>query len=277
MKESDNYWGEIEEIRLFLENELPAMPKILVSMGTGQGNLPADFKVHQEIPYTSIPNFPQPTAPGHKGRLVQGQLAGQEVAILQGRFHYYEGYSLQEVTLPIRIMSLLGCKVFLAGNTAGGLNPGFTPGGLMIITDHLNFMGANPLRGPNNDNWGVRFPDMSQVYSARLKKTAMTCAKRLNLTDIKAGIYAAVPGPSLETAAETRFLRNCGADAVGMSTVPEVIVAKHAGMEVIGLSIIANVNDPDNFQPIILEEVLAQAERAETNFLLLINELLKSL
>ena len=246
-------------------------------MGTGQGNLPADLKVNQEIPYSDIPNFPQTTAPGHKGRLIQGQLAGQEVAILQGRFHYYEGYSLQDVTLPVRVLSLLGCKILLAGNTAGGLNLDLAPGGLMIITDHLNFMGANPLRGPNNDDWGPRFPDMSQVYSPRLKETALACAKRLNLPDVKTGIYAAVSGPSLETVAETGFLKNCGADAVGMSTVQEVIVAKHAGLEVFGLSIIANINDPDNFQPIILEEVIAQVEKAETNFLLLLNELIKGL
>jgi len=277
LKENDNYRDKIEETLAFLKGRLPAVPKILVSMGTGQGNLPDGLEVHQEIPYSNIPNFPPATAPGHKGRLLQGRLAGQEVAILLGRVHYYEGYSLQEVTLPVRTLSLLGCKVLLAGNAAGGLNLEWAAGGLMIITDHLNFMGADPLRGPNNNDWGPRFPDMSQVYSLRLKDMALTCAKRLNLSDIKTGIYAAVAGPSLETAAETRFLRNCGADAVGMSTVPEVIVAKHAGMEIFGLSIIANINDPDNFQPIILEEVIAQVERAETNFLLLLNELIKSI
>lgn len=270
------YQQEVDETCRFLEKELTTHPKIIVITGTGQGRLPADLNVHQKIPYSSIPNFPRATAPGHKNQLIIGQIADQEVAIFQGRFHYYEGYSINEITLPVRVFSLMGAQILLTGNTAGGLNPEFSPGELMIVDDHLNLMGVNPLCGPNNDMWGPRFPDMSQVYSERLKNRAMAAAKRLGIR-VKRGVYAAVAGPSLETPAETRFLRICGADAVGMSTVPEIIVAKHAGMEVLGLSIIANINDPDNFQPIIVEEIIAQVERAEDSFLSLLNNILTHL
>jgi purine-nucleoside phosphorylase len=270
------YKKQVTATRQFLEEMLPCLPKVIIITGTGQGRLPADFTIQQEIPYTDIPNFPKATAPGHKGKLISGKIAGLQATFLQGRFHYYEGYSMNEITLPVRALSLMGARVLLAGNTAGGLNLKFNAGDLMVIEDHINFMGANPLRGPNNDDWGPRFPDMSQVYSPRLRKLALATAKRLNI-NIKSGVYTAVPGPSLETPAETRFLRLSGADAVGMSTIPEVIVARHAGMEVMGLSIIANTNDPDNFQPIILEEIIAQVERAEDKFQSLINELLSHL
>ncbi len=270
------YQKKVDETCRFLEKEFTTPPQIVVITGTGQGRLPADLNVHQKIPYSSIPNFPKATAPGHENQLIIGQIADQEVAVFQGRFHYYEGYSINEITLPVRVFSIIGAQILLTGNTAGGLNPEFSPGELMIVDDHLNLMGVNPLRGPNNDMWGPRFPDMSQVYSERLKKRAIAAAKRLDIS-VKRGVYAAVAGPSLETPAETRFLRICGADAVGMSTVPEIIVAKHAGMEVLGLSIIANINDPDNFQPIILEEVITQVERAEDKFLSLLNDILTHL
>ncbi len=273
MEKDYKFQKEVEETLAFLKKTLASSPKVLITTGTGQCELPVDLNVEQVIPYASIPNFLKTTAPGHKGRLVIGNIAGQDVAVLQGRLHYYEGYSIREITLPVRVLSQMGAEILLAGNTAGGLNPQFSPGDLMIIDDHLNFLGGNPLRGPNHDDWGLRFPDMSNIYSPRLREKVQTIAARKNIR-VKNGVYVAVAGPSLETPAETKFLRMCGADAVGMSTVPEIIVARHAGMEVFGLAIIANVNIPDNFKPIILEEVIAQVEHAEHIFLSLIDELL---
>ncbi len=261
---------QVAETRQFLAQRLAWSPEVVVITGTGQGELPPDLIIRQEIPYADIPNFPTVTAPGHGNTLISGKIGGRKTVILRGRSHYYEGYSLNEITLAVRVLSLMGAKVLLAGNTAGGVNPAFNPGDLMVIDDHLNFMGVNPLRGPNQDEWGPRFPDMSQVYSVELLNRALIAARQLNLP-IRHGVYAAVSGPSLETPAETRFLRLCGADAVGMSTIPEVIVARHAGMEVLGLSIIANINDHDNLQPIIQEEVIAMAEQVEEGFWALIN------
>ncbi|NOX26098.1 MAG: purine-nucleoside phosphorylase [Deltaproteobacteria bacterium] len=261
---------QVAETRQFLTKRLAQPPEVLVITGTGQGKLPPDLIIRQEIPYADVPHFPTATAPGHGNTLISGIIGGRETIILRGRFHYYEGYSINEITLAVRVLSLMGASVLLAGNTAGGLNPEFNPGDLMVIDDHLNFMGANPLRGPNQDEWGPRFPDMSQAYSEELLNRALAAARQLDLP-LKRGVYAAVAGPSIETPAETRFLRLCGADAVGMSTIPEVIVARHAGMEVLGLSIIANINDPDNFQPVILEEVIARVEQAEEGFWAIIN------
>ncbi|MFN2366209.1 MAG: purine-nucleoside phosphorylase, partial [Desulfurivibrionaceae bacterium] len=186
------------------------------------------------------------------------------VAVLQGRFHYYEGYSARELTLPLRVMALLGAGVLVVTNVAGGLNLDFAPGSLMIIRDHLNFIPDNPLRGANIDEWGLRFPDLSTPYDEVLRSLAVRAAARLRLAGVVTGVYGAIAGPSLETPAETRYLRNCGIDAVGMSTTPEVIVARHASMRVLGLSVIANVNDPDNFQPVLFEDVVAGSRQALT-------------
>ena len=272
-----SYQKIVDETAFFLSHQLANVPEIMLIMGTGQENTPDSLKIEHEIPYSRIPNFPKATVTGHKGCLLSGKLAGRHIAILQGRFHYYEGYNLQQITLPVRAMAVMGCRILLICNCAGGLNPRFSPGSLMIVTDHLNFIGQNPLRGANHDDWGPRFPDMSSVYSERIINKAQTCARRLKLPNLVKGIYVAIPGPSLETPAETRYLRNCGADAVGMSTVPEVIVAKHAGMEVFALSIIANVNNPDNFQPIVLEEVIAGVKKAETEFLRLLEAIVDDL
>ncbi len=274
--EFTKYQKEVDELAAFLQQQFPIPPQLIIITGTGQGKLPKDFIIEQEISYTDLPNFPQATAPGHNGKLIYGVIAKKQAVVLQGRFHYYEGYSGREITIGIRVLALLGAKVLIIGNTAGGLNSEFNSGQIMLIDDHLNLMGVNPLRGLNNDNWGLRFPDMSQVYSINLRDKAVAAARHLN-TPLKHGVYAGVAGPSLETPAETRFLKLCGADAVGMSTIPEVIVAKHAGMEVLGLTIIANVNDPDNFQPIILEEVIAQVKEAEDTFMSLINEVINRL
>lgn len=253
----------VEEAVSWLEGVLPWRPEIVVILGSGM-----DFAASGEmqevarIPYCEIPCFPHATAPGHDGCLVAGLIAGRRVVFQQGRLHFYEGYSCREVAMPVRVLSLLGAHSLVVCNAAGGLDPSFAAGMLMIIRDHLNFIPDNPLRGPNIDEWGPRFVDLSVPYDRELIRLAENEAARLGIKGVRSGVYAAIPGPSLETPAETRFLRNCGADAVGMSTVPEVIVARHAGMRVLGLSVIANVNDPDNFAPILLDDVIASVARA---------------
>jgi len=208
---------------------------------------------------------------------VVGHLGGKRVAVFRGRFHFYEGYSTKEITFPIRVLSLLGAKTLILTNAAGGLNPLFLPGSIMILRDHLNFLGENPLRGPNVDNWGPRFPDFSIPYHPGLIKLALDSASRCKIQNVISGVYVCIPGPSLETPAETRWLRECGADAVGMSSVPECIVAKHAGMDILGLSVVSNVNDPDNFEPIILEDIIATAEAMEAKLAQLLIEIAKNI
>ncbi len=273
----DLYQKRVAKAGAFLTRHLGTAPEIMLIMGSGQAALPPNLKISNKIPYELIPGLPPATAPGHKGRLISGKIGTKEILIFQGRLHYYEGYSFKEVVLPVRLGAYLGCRTLLAANTAGGLSPELQVGGLMMIRDHLNFMGGNPLRGINNDDWGPRFPDMSKAYDEQIISQAADCAARLRIENFKTGIYAAVPGPSLETPAETRFLINCGAQAVGMSTVPEIIAARHAGMRAAALSIIANINDPDNFQPIIMAEVLSEVKRAQDNLLRLINELLPTI
>ncbi len=223
--------------------------------------MPGMLKNRASVDYEAIPFFPRSTVSGHQGRLHCGVIGDRTVAVLEGRWHFYEGYSAARIGFPIRVMALLGTRFLIVCNTAGGLNPGLSPGDLMLIRDHLNFIPDNPLRGRNIENWGPRFVDMSAAYDPDLLAFAAEKAAASQIGPPAQGVYVAVPGPSLETPAETRFLRNCGADAVGMSTVPEVIVARHAGMRVLGISLIANVNNPENMQPILLEEVLRQAEK----------------
>lgn len=263
----------VKECVAFLRDTLPFLPRTVIQLGTGLGDFIGQMDVRLTIPYADIPHFPTSTVESHKGNLVLGYLAGEPVAALQGRFHYYEGYSTREVTLPIRVLSLLGARLLLLTNAAGGLNPLISPGSIMVIRDHLNFLGENPLRGPNVDEWGPRFPDLSVPYHPGLIKTALDAATSCGLKNVVSGVYVCIPGPSLETPAETRWLRDAGADAVGMSSVPEVIVARHAAMEVLGLSVIANVNDPDNFQPILLEDILEAAARVTPQLQRLIIEI----
>ncbi|HFQ81548.1 MAG TPA: purine-nucleoside phosphorylase [Desulfobacterales bacterium] len=271
------YQKRVARAGIFLTRRLNTAPEIMLIMGSGQGTLPSDLTISNEIPYELIPGLPSATAPGHKGRLISGRISSREIIIFQGRLHYYEGYSFKEVALPVRLGAYLGCRTLLAANTAGGLSPELRVGGLMMIRDHLNFMGGNPLRGMNNEDWGPRFPDMSKAYDEQIISRALNHAARLGLEDFSTGIYAAIPGPSLETPAETRFLINCGAQAVGMSTVPEIIAARHAGMRAAAISIIANINDPDNPRPVIMAEVLSEVKRAQGNLLRLINELLPTI
>lgn len=247
----------------FLRTRLDEPPEIVISLGTGLGGLVGQIDDTVAMPWADIPFFSPATAPSHVGNLVCGRLGGHRVVVLQGRLHYYEGYSLRQATFPLRVLSRWGCRFLLLANAAGALNPLFRPGSLALIRDHLNFIPDNPLRGANVAEWGERFPDFSRAYDHQLIEFALEEALRLGIAGVHTGVYAAVPGPSLETPAETRFLRQNGADLVGMSTVPEVIVARHAGMRVLACSVVANYNDPDDFHPIILDEVLAKVAGAE--------------
>lgn len=272
----DTYADRVKATAAFLLARLSTRPEVVVILGTGQELLPAEFISEGAIDYADIPNFPAATGPGHRGRLVHGRLQAKPCLFLQGRFHWYEGYDPADITLPLRAIAALGARVLLITNTAGGLNLDFAAGDLMVISDHLNFIGANPLRGINHEAWGPRFPDMSQPYSKRIMALADKAAARLEIR-LRHGVYVAIPGPSLETPAETRFLRHCGGDAVGMSTVPEVIVAVHAGLEVFGLSVIANVNDPERMQAIVLSQVLAQVKKATKATRQLLGEIIKEI
>lgn len=256
----------------YLKKRLPRIPGTAIQLGTGLGGLGEHIHHEQVIEYAEIPNFPRSTVPGHRGALIIGSLGGCRVVVLSGRFHFYEGYSTREITLPVRVLQLLGIKTLIITNAAGGLNPLFSAGTIMVLRDHLNFLGENPLRGANLEQWGPRFPDLSEPYSTKMIKSILDAADAAAIDRVITGTYVCIPGPSLETPAETRWLRQCGADAVGMSSVPEVIVARHGGMQVLGLSVIANVNDPDNFQPILIEDIIEQAAGASVRLERLIIE-----
>ncbi len=275
MEKTGEYQGRVEECVAFLQEAFPFYPDLIIQLGTGLGHFGDKIKSELTLPYSDIPHFPQSTVDSHSGNLILGHLGEKKVAVLQGRFHFYEGYSTKEVAFPIRVLSLLGAKTLLLTNAAGGLNPLFQAGSIMVFRDHLNFLGENPLRGPNVESWGPRFPDFSTPYHPGLIKIALDSASHCKIKNVISGVYVCIPGPSLETPAETRWLRDCGADAVGMSSVPEIIVAKHGGMDVLGLSVVSNVNDPDNFQPIILEDIIATAEAMEPKLEQLILEIVE--
>ncbi|EDV25436.1 Purine nucleoside phosphorylase [Trichoplax sp. H2] len=237
-------YEDIEAISKFLLERCRHRPKIGIICGSGLGGLADTLQEQEAFPYESIPKFPVSTVSGHKGRLVFGVLSGKAVVCMQGRFHMYEGYSMAKVTLPVRVMKLLGVETMLVTNAAGGVNQDYVPGDIMIIKDHINFPGLcgnNPLRGPNNEKFGPRFPAMNDAYNAKLRASLRAAAKLCGLSDhMKEGVYAYLGGPAYETVAELRFLKAIGVDAVGMSTAPEVIVARHCGMKVCGLSLISN-------------------------------------
>ena len=259
---SRTYQAQVEECVNFIAPRLAAKPEWGIILGTGQGLWANRLEGGGSLVYAELPHFPPATSPSHQGRLAWGQLSGREALLWQGRFHAYEGYSLRQVAFPVRVMAGLGVKTLVVTNAAGGLNPLFQAGDLMLICDHLNLIGDNPLVGDNLDAWGPRFPDMSQVYDRGLRVAAENAARRLSLP-LRQGVYVAVKGPSLETPAETRFLRLIGADAVGMSTVPEVIAAVHAGLRVLGISVISNLNLPDAMAPIAIEAIIDTVARAE--------------
>ncbi|MBW2103835.1 MAG: purine-nucleoside phosphorylase [Deltaproteobacteria bacterium] len=252
---------EILRAARFLEERMDAPPLIGMVTGTGLGDLVEAMEEAFRVPYEEIPHFPRSTTEGHRGNFVGGILAGRPIVALQGRFHLYEGYTPQDVILPVRVMAKLGIQYLLISSAAGGLNPLFLKGDLMVVTDHINLTGANPLVGPNLDAFGPRFPDMSTVYPADLVRLVRREALNQGI-HLREGVYAGVLGPSLETPAETRFLRLIGADAVGMSTVQEAIAAVHCGLRVIAVVAITNVNLPDCMGQTTLEEVIEAAERA---------------
>ncbi len=270
------YRIKVDETARFLSSLLRMHPTVGIILGTGLGGLADRIEKHKVILYHDIPHFPKSTVESHAGQLIIGHLGGKAVLAFQGRFHFYEGYSLEEVTFPVRVLASLGVRTLILSNAAGGLNPLFKPGDLMIIRDHINLMGVNPLRGSNIDEWGPRFPDMSAAYDRELSEKAERVALDAGIS-IQKGVYVAVSGPSLETPAETRFLRMIGADAVGMSTVPEVIVANHAGLRVFAVSVIANLNLPDCMRPVYIKDVIATASGVEPNLVLLVSKLLKDI
>ena len=273
----DEYKTKVDAAVSFLRTKILYAPEVVIILGTGLGDLDAGMLIDTKMSYEDIPGFPRATVPGHPGNLILGSLCGKNVAVLQGRFHFYEGYSTRELTLPLRVLSLVGADTLIVTNAAGGLNTSLSPGTIMIIRDHLNFIGENPLRGPNVEEWGPRFPDLSEPYDKNLIAKTLQCAETLQLKNVTTGVYVAIAGPSLETPAETKFLRQAGADGVGMSSVPEVIVAKHAGMRVLGLSAIANVNNPDNFVPILLDDIIKAAREIGPTLQMLLTEILRDL
>jgi purine-nucleoside phosphorylase len=253
-----------------------ARPDVAVILGTGLGGLAREMSVAAEIAYRDIPGFPLSTVESHSGRLLLGELGGKRVVAMQGRFHRYEGYTLQQVTFPVRVMRALGAGTLIVSNACGGMHPLWCPGELVLIADHINLLGDNPLVGANDDALGPRFPDLSAAYDPALRALARDVARELKIV-LREGVYAAVSGPSLETAAEYRFLRSIGADVVGMSTVPEVIVAVHGGMRVLGLSIITDACLPDALQPANVQEIIATAARAEPQLTRLVRGVLERL
>lgn len=260
----------------FLKGKYANTPKIGLILGSGLGVLADEIENPVKIPYNEILDFPISTVEGHAGQLVFGLLSGVEVVAMQGRFHFYEGYSMDKVTFPVRVMKELGVEVLIVTNAAGGVNESFSAGDLMIITDHINNMGTNPLIGPNDSKLGVRFPDMSEAYTKELRQLAKGIAERLNIK-VQEGVYLGNPGPVYETPAEIRMARVLGGDAVGMSTVPEVIVARHSGMKILGISCISNMAAGILDQPLTHDEVIETTERVKADFLRYIKEIVKNI
>ena len=251
-------------------------PDAAIILGTGLGGLASKISVEATVEYADIPGFPLSTVESHAGRLLCGTLSGKTVVAMQGRFHRYEGYSLGQVTFPVRVLRALGANTLIVSNACGGMHPLWAAGDLMLIADHINLLGDNPLVGPNDDRLGPRFPDMSEPYDGRLRDVARRVAAEHRIT-LREGVYVAVPGPNLETRAEYRYLRGVGADVVGMSTVPEVIVAVHGGMRVLGISIITDQCLPDALEPASVEKIIAVAGRAEPNLTSLVCGVLERL
>jgi len=246
----------------YIQDLTEMQPDFMLILGTGLGQLADEMEVKTEIPYDEIPYFPVSTVESHAGKLLFGTLGEKEVVAMQGRFHYYEGYSMQQIVFPVRVLKQNGVDTLIVSNACGGMNPNYERGDIMLINDHINFFGDNPLIGPNDEELGPRFPDMSEPYTERLIDIAENVALELNIKMHK-GVYLALSGPMLETKAEYRFLRQIGADVVGMSTVPEVLAAVHMGMEVLGISVITDECFPDALEPVVLEDIFEAAGMAE--------------
>lgn len=269
-------YEDIQEAAAFIRTRFDRKPVAGIILGTGLGQFADEISDRTIIEYKEIPHFPHSTAPSHKGRLVCGTLSGKTVVAMEGRFHAYEGYTAQQITFPVRVFKALGADVLIASNACGGLNPQYTRGDIMLIEDHINLIGVNPLIGPNDDRLGERFPDMCFAYDRELLKLAKGVAIEEKLP-IQQGVYAAVAGPNLETRAEYRFLRAIGADVIGMSTVPEVIVGVHSKMRNVGISVITDMCHADALQPVSLPEILHTAKEAEPKLRLLVRKLVERL
>lgn len=254
--------AQIEQATGVIRQHWPAKPRVGIILGTGLGSVAGQIDSEASLDYETIPHFPRSTAVSHAGQLVCGQLEGLPLVAMEGRFHAYEGYTHRQITFPVRVMRALGAELLIVSNASGGMNPQYARGDIVVIEDHINLMNGNPLMGPNDDGLGPRFPDMCAPYDPLLIERALEIARREDFAAHK-GVYVAVTGPNLETRAEYRFLRTIGADVVGMSTVPEVIVAVHAGMRVLGLSIVTDMCLPDALRPANIDEILAAAAEAE--------------
>ena len=261
MDNANDYWRQLNETKDWLKKK-DIQPHCGVVLGTGMHALLERVEIIQTIPYSDIPHFPLSTVESHKGNLVYAKLGEKKLLIMQGRFHLYEGYSMQQIVFPVRVMKLLGIRHLLLTNAAGGMNLDYKKGDLILIDDHLNMQSTNPLTGANINELGSRFPDMSQPYSAEVNTILLEKAKQLSIP-LRKGIYVSVNGPNLETRAEYRWLRNTGADMVGMSTVPEVIAANHMGLPCAAISVITDECDPDNLHPVSIEEIIAVAGKAD--------------
>jgi purine-nucleoside phosphorylase len=267
---------QIDDAVKAIRTKTSSSPKIGIILGTGLGGLVQEIEKEVVIDYQDIPHFPVSTVESHHGKLIFGTLAGKKVVAMQGRFHFYEGYTMKQITFPVRVMKFLGVETLLISNAAGALNPLFQRGDVMLMVDHINLLGDNPLIGPNDETLGPRFPDMSEAYSRELIALAERAALDLKIK-VQKGVYVVMQGPNLETRAEYRFLRTIGADAVGMSTIPEDIVAIHMGMKVFGVSIITDECFPESLKPVTLEEVIAVANRAEPKMTAVLKEVVKRL
>lgn len=272
----ETYRSQIKEAKAYLKNNLTQNPSVGIILGTGLGGLIKEIEISKEIDYKDIPHFPHSTAESHAGKLIEGKLGGKNVLAMQGRFHFYEGYTMQQIAFPIRIMHELGIKDLCMSNACGGMNPQFDKGDIMVMDDHINLLGDNPLMGPNLDEYGPRFPDMSEPYSKKYISLAEEKALE-NKIVLRKGVYVAVSGPNLETRAEYRFLRALGADVVGMSTVPENIAAVHMGMRVLAFSVITDACFPDALKAVSSEEIIAVANKAEPKLTVLMREVIKEI
>ncbi|WNF38596.1 purine-nucleoside phosphorylase [Bacillaceae bacterium IKA-2] len=271
----ENMYNKIKESAAFIAGQIKIKPEIGLILGSGLGELADEIDHAVKIAYSDIPNFPVSTVEGHAGQLVIGELDGKYVIAMQGRFHFYEGYSMQEVTFPVRVMKELGVELMVITNACGGMNKSFQPGDLMIITDHLNMTGVNPLIGPNENELGPRFPDMSHAYTPELVTSVEEIASKLEI-NLQKGVYAGVTGPTYMSGAELIMLRNLGGDVVGMSTVPEVIVARHAGMKVIGISCVTDMAIGEEIVGITHEQVVEVANRTKPKFIKLVKKIVST-
>jgi purine-nucleoside phosphorylase len=275
-QDSAQEFERAEAAAKFIQRKTKLRPKVALVLGSGLGAFADEFARATKIPYSKIPNFPQSTAVGHAGQLVLGTVEGVEVVGMQGRVHLYEGYSVKDVAFPVRVFARMGILAIVLTNAAGGIKKDFTQGRLVVISDHINLQGVNPLSGPNNEKFGPRFPDMTTAYDKKFRALTLSEARRLGI-DLGEGVYAALAGPSYETPAEIRYLRNIGADLVGMSTVPEVIAARHSGMRVLGISCVTNAAAGVLEQPLDHKEVLETAERVKGQFIALLRAVIRGI